>query len=315
MTNPRPHPVGPAWAAGIVVAFLWASAFPAIRIAAPALGVIGLSVSRLVIASLVLVVIGVLTKKVRLPRWTDVPWIVACGISGMAGYFLLLNWGELYVPAGTASMIVSASPIVSIAIAAIALREPLSKPAIVGSVVAVLGVIIVSVARAGIAFSSAVWIVIAAAILLGIYHPLTRPLLKRYSGLEVATYATVSAAIMTLPLFPLAWSQLSTASHMTWIAAVYLGVFPSAIGYALWGFSLSRLTVATTTSFLYLVPVIAVAIAYFYLDEVPLAVELLGGAVVLLGVVILHARRARPKQTFTDTNLTHDPSALREVGR
>lgn len=311
MTTPRPHSVGPAGVAGIIVAFLWASAFPAIRIAAPALGVIGLSASRLIIASLVLIAIGALTKKVRLPHWTDVPWIVGCGISGMAGYFLLLNWGELYVPAGTASMIVSASPIVSIAIAAIALREPLPKPAIIGSAVAVLGVIIVSVARADIALSSAVWIVIAAAILLGIYHPLTRPLLKKYSGLEVATYATISAAIMTLPLLPLAWSQLITASGATWTAAIYLGIFPSAIGYALWGFSLSRLTVATTTSFLYLVPVIAVAIGYFYLEEVPLAAELLGGAVVLLGVVILNARRPRPQPIPTN----HDSSASRAIER
>ena len=70
-----------------------------------------------------------------------------------------------------------------------------------------------------------------------------------------------------------------------------------------------------TTSFLYLVPVIAVAIGYFYLKEVPLKIELLGGAVVLLGVVIINARRPRPNQIPTDKNLTQDPSASRKVGR
>lgn len=292
-----------AWLAGIVVVVLWASAFPAIRTAAPALGVFGLTISRLVIASFVLVMIGVLTKKVRLPQLVDLPLIIACGVCGMAGYFLLLNWGELYVPAGTASMIVSASPIVSVAIATLFLREPLTKSIVIGSGVAISGVVVVCLARAGIDLSLAVWIIVAAALLLGAYHPLTKSLLKKYSGLEVATYATVSAGVLTLPFLPLAWSQLSSASTEAWLAAIYLGVFPSALGYALWGFCLSRLTLATTTSFLYVVPVVAVGIGYLWLDEVPLVYEIIGGVLTVVGVVILNVYRG-PRQRMTHNNET-----------
>lgn len=71
---------------------LWASTFPVIRVAAPAMGVIGLSFARLVVAALFLLGLAVLVKA-RIPGRADVGWILACGFFGMAGYQLLLNWG------------------------------------------------------------------------------------------------------------------------------------------------------------------------------------------------------------------------------
>lgn len=78
---------------------------------------------------------------------------------------------------------------------------------------------------------------------------------------------------------------MATASPGAWWSAVYLGVFPSAVGFVLWGYAVARLPVATSTSLLYLVPAVAVAIAFLWLGEEPFTGELIGGAVVLVGVV------------------------------
>ncbi len=288
MASSKPRGKIMAGACGLLVAVLWASAFPAIRVAAPELGVIGLSLGRLWVAALALLAIGAFMG-VRIPRRDDLLLIIGCGVIGMAAYQVLLGWGELYVPAGTTSMIVSASPIVSVLIAAWLLRERLSAITIVGSLVAVSGVALVCLARAGVALSPAVWIIVAAGLLLGIYNPLTRPLLRKYSGLEVATYATVAGAVITTLMTPWAWADMVSASGSAWLSTVYLGLFPSALGYALWGHALSYLTVSATTSFLYLVPPIAVTIAYFWLGEIPNVVEGVGGAVVLLGVLLINS--------------------------
>jgi len=90
-------------AAGIFVVILWASAFPAIRVAAPALGAVGLSLSRLAVASAALLVLACWTRP-RRPRLRDLPLIAAAGFSGIAAYQLLLNEAERSVPAGTASL-------------------------------------------------------------------------------------------------------------------------------------------------------------------------------------------------------------------
>lgn len=70
-----------------------------------------------------------------------------------------------------------------------------------------------------------------------------------------------------------------------WLATVYLGLFPSALGFVLWGYAVARLPVTIATSLLYLVPPVAVFIAFLWLGEIPYPAELWGGLVVLLGVV------------------------------
>lgn len=276
----------PGLVAGLVVVVLWASAFPAIQVAAPSLGVIGLSAVRLAVASAVLLGLA-LARRVRVPRPRDLGWIFAAAFFGMTAYQLLLNESELHVPAATASIIVAAAPLVSVAVARLLFRERITVPTLIGGAVALAGVVIVCLARTGVSLSAAVWIAVAAMVVQGIYHPLQRPLLRRYSGLEVATYTMIAGTVMTLPLVPFGWGQAMTAPASAWIAAVYLGVLPSALGFMLWGFAVARMPVAASTSLLYLVPPVAVLIAWVWLRDVPVVGELIGGAVVIAGVVIV----------------------------
>lgn len=284
--------------AGLGVVVLWASAFPAIRVAAPELGIFGLSFVRLAVAAVALLILSPLLH-VRLPARRDIPLVLACAFLGMPAYQLLLNWGELTVPAGTSSIIVAAAPLVSVTIAAVALHERMTLLKLIGSLVAIGGVAIVCLAHSGVSLSASVWIVVAAMIVQGAYHPLTRPLLKKYSGVEVATYGMVVGTAMLIPTLPLGWASLVTATPPAWLAAVYLGLLPSALGFVLWGYAVARLSVAASTSLLYLVPPVAVLIALVWLGELPYWSELVGGVVIILGVVTVgrgDAIRARFRQ-------------------
>ncbi|MET1052767.1 MAG: DMT family transporter, partial [Mycetocola sp.] len=278
--------VNRALLAGLAVVVLWASAFPAIRVAAPSMGVIGLSFARLAIATIALLAVAIVVKA-RLPRMRDLGWITACGFFGMTAYQLLLNWGELDVPAGTASIIVAAAPLVSVAIARILFSEPISRVTVVGSVIALAGVALVCLARAGVSLSTAVWIVVAAMAVQGIYHPLQRPLLRRYTSIEVACYAMIAGTLMTLPLVPYDLEGLFGAGLTPWLAAIYLGLLPSAAGFVLWAYAVARMPVAVSTSLLYLVPPVAVIIGWVWLGELPILPELVGGLIVIAGVVTI----------------------------
>ncbi|HXH33952.1 MAG TPA: DMT family transporter [Plantibacter sp.] len=272
-----------ALAAGLVVVLLWASAFPAIRVAAPELGPVGLSAVRLIVAAVALLALAP-TTRIRLPERRDLALIVGAAFFGMTAYQLLLNTGELFVPAGTASIIVAAAPLVSVGIAALAFSERVSRIRLIGSAVAIGGVCAVCLARAGLSLTSAVWIIVAAMIVQGIYHPLSRVLLRRYSATEVATYAMIAGTVMTIPFVPIDWPQLVSASSGAWLAAAYLGLLPSALGFVLWGYAVARMPVVASTSLLYLVPAVAVMISFVWLGEIPLPSELIGGVVVIMGV-------------------------------
>jgi drug/metabolite transporter (DMT)-like permease len=289
--------VNRALVAGLGVVLVWASAFPAIRVAAPGLGPIGLSVVRLAVATVALLAIAVLARA-RLPRPRDLGWIIACGFFGMTAYQLLLNWGEESVPAGTASMIIAGAPLVSVAVARLVARERVSPVTVGGSVLALGGVAFVCLARSGASLSASVWIVVAAMVVQGIYHPLQRPLLQRYSSLEVACFTMVAGTVMTLPFVPFGLDRLLHAGAGAWLAAADLGLLPSALGFVLWGYAVARMPIAVSTSLLYLVSPVAVLLAWVWLGELPLATEMLGGLVVVAGVVVIaQAPRVAARRT------------------
>ena len=70
---------------------------------------------------------------------------------------------------------------------------------------------------------------------------------------------------------------------------VYLGLGPTALGFATWSFALRRATAGRVASLNYLIPVVAVVLGWTYLGESPTTLALLGGALCLLGVYL--ARR------------------------
>ncbi len=279
-------------------AALWASAFPAIRVGLDGYGVAGLTFLRLAVASSALAAAAPLMG-VRLPRSRDLPLILLCAASGMAGYQLLLNWGEVHVPAGTASLLIATAPVFSVLLAIAFLGERLTTPVVAGSLIAVAGAAVIALAGGDTRFSTAAWIVLAAAVLQGVYHFASKPLLARYTALEVVAYSTWVGTVLALPLAPAAVRSLATAPPAATTAAVFLGLLPSALGFVVWGYAVARSSVTTATSVLYLVPVIALAVSFAWLGEVPTVAAIIGGALAVIGVVVTRLHGAAKTSTRT----------------
>ena len=273
---------------------LWAAAFPAIRAALPGYGVAGLSFVRLAVASAALAVAAPLLR-VRAPHPRDLPLVALCGAAGMSAYQVLLNWGEVHVPAGTASLLIAVAPVFSVLLAVALLGERLTVARVAGSLVALTGSAVIALAGGRSGYPAGAWVVLAAAVAQGAYHCATKPLLRRYTGLEVACYAMWAGTLLLLPLAPHALGRLATAPPAATASAVALGLLPSAVGFVTWGYAVARRSVTQATSALYLVPVVAIAVAYAWLGERPGALDLVGGAVSTAGVVLIN-RRARTRR-------------------
>ncbi|GAB2831529.1 EamA family transporter [Actinoallomurus bryophytorum] len=296
----RPHGRAPTMTALATTAVLWASAFPAIKSALDGYGVAGLSFLRLFVASVALASAAPILK-VRVPASRDLPLIALCGLAGMSAYQVLLNWGEVCVPAGTASLLVSIAPVFSVVLAAAFLGERLSRRVVLGSVVAIAGSVLIAVAGGKAGYTAAAWVVLAAALVQGVYHFASKPLLRRYSAVEVACYSMWSGTVFLAPLAPAAFEHLPTASVASSVSVLLLGLLPSAVGFVTWGYAVSRSTVAAATAALYLVPAIAIAASFAWLGEVPTVVEIIGGMISIGGVALirLHGRRGAADVTTT----------------
>jgi drug/metabolite transporter (DMT)-like permease len=276
-------------AAGTVL--LWASAFPAIAVAVRSFGPVGLSVARLAVASAVLALAAPLMG-VRRPRRRDLPLIALCGLAGMAVYQLLLNTGERIVPAGTAALLVATAPVYASLLAFCFLGERPGRRQWAGSAVALAGAALIALSH-GLGFGTAALIVLAAAVAQAVFHTAQKPLLRRYTGFEVAAYAMWAGTLFVLPWTGSLLRALPRVSDQGIVAAVFLGVAPSAAGFVLWAYAMARMDVGQVTTSLYLVPAAAIGISFGWLSQFPSSLELAGGAIALGGVVVANTRRHR----------------------
>ena len=273
--------------AALVTVILWASAFVGIRAAGEDLSPGALSLGRLAVGSALLGVF-VLLQRGRLPGRRDWPGIVVCGVLWFGLYNLALNAAEQRVDAGTAAMLVNIGPILIALLAGWLLREGFPRALVAGCAVAFAGAVVIGLATSerGVGASWGAVLCVAAAAFYAGGVVAQKPLLSRASALHVTWLAATVGLVVCLPFAATLAGEVgdADASSVAWM--VYLGVFPTAIGFLTWAYALSRTTAGRMGATTYLVPPIAIMVGWALLGESPEAFAFLGGALCLGGVVI-----------------------------
>jgi len=124
---------------------------------------------------------------------------------------------------------------------------------------------------------------------------LQKPVLARVSALNVTWLACVVGAVATAPFGPQLAGELAAGPPDAAAWLVYLGLFPTALGFTTWAFALGRTSAGRLGAMTYLVTPIAIGLSWLILEEVPPAVAITGGALCIGGVVIARIRvRFRP---------------------
>jgi len=272
----------------------WASAYVAIRYAVRAFPPASLALIRFTVASVTLALLTLPTGRVSLrgmPR-RDVLGFSLIGLVAITIYHTALNAGERTVSAGAASLLINTGPIWTALIATAILRERLGVRGWIGTALAFLGAVIVSVgASGGIRFEGGVGFILIASVCQAIWFVLQKPYLARYGALHSTCLVIWLGTLFLLPFAPELARGLRSATPAEIGAAVYLGVVPGVIGYVTWTYVLSRMPASRAASLLYLVPPFAYLIGWAVLGERPNAAAFLGGVPIIAGLALVNASR------------------------
>ena len=288
-TVAAPSDVGALVAALITVA-AWGSAFVAIRAAGETLSPGAIALGRLLVSSAILTAVA-LVRRAALPPRRDLAQIAVYGVLWLTVYSVALNAAEQRIDAGTAAMLINTGPILIAILAGLVLREGFPPGLFAGCAVAFAGCVMIGLAttRSGTRAGLGIALCVVAALAYALAVVGQKPVLARVSAFQVTWIGCAAATVACLPFAPTLVTEAAGADAAAIAWTIYLGVVPTALGFATWSFALRRTSAGRMAAITYLIPVVAIGLGWAVLGETPPWLAAAGGALCVIGVYV--ARR------------------------
>lgn len=264
---------------------LWGSAFPMIKIALNDFSAESLSAFRLILATIILLPF-VIIKKLPTPELRDIPVIFILGFCGFVIYHTALNFGETLISAGISGILVSTTPIFSSALAYIFLKEHFSKWNWLSSLVAFIGISIISISKDDYTTINVlgVLIILLASFSESLYFTFQKKYIEKYGFIAFTLYTIMASSPFMLIFIPEIINDIHGATFTSIVSVLYLAIFPTIIPYVLLAYIVKSVGVSDATMSLYLTPIFSLLLSYLFLDELPTTLAIIGGIITLLGV-------------------------------
>ncbi|MGO5747245.1 DMT family transporter [Staphylococcus aureus] len=264
---------------------LWGSAFPMIKIALNDFSAESLSAFRLILATIILLPF-VIIKKLPTPELRDIPVIFILGFCGFVIYHTALNFGETLISAGISGILVSTTPIFSSALAYIFLKEHFSKWNWLSSLVAFIGISIISISKDDYTTINVlgVFIILLASFSESLYFTFQKKYIEKYGFIAFTLYTIMASSPFMLIFIPEIINDIHGATFTSIVSVLYLAIFPTIIPYVLLAYIVKSVGVSDATMSLYLTAIVSLLLSYLLLDELPKTLAIIGGIITLLGV-------------------------------
>ena len=279
----------------VAVPAIWGGTFVAgkhvVAVLSPMMG----SFARYVIACVALLVAAFLLEG-GLPKLSRKQWIATfvLGTLGVFAYNLFFMAALERLPGSRAALIIALNPVITIAISAVVLKEHLSARRWVGVAIALLGVWIVishgdiaSLKSAGIGAGEL--FMFGAVTSWALYTIIGRKVLGGLTPLAATNYAALWGTLLLAGAAAPEFGSVTMAEFDGTLVGslLYLGIAGTALAFVWYYMSVKKLGTAVTSIFNNLVPVFGVAISVLVLGEPLLASMLIGGAIAIVGVMMV----------------------------
>lgn len=279
---------------------VWGASFIATKIALTEVHPVTIVWLRFAMGVAVMGAVVIHRRQLIRPSASDLAYFTALGFLGITFHQWLQSNGLVTAQAGTTAWIVSSTPIFMALLGWLVLRERLGWLGTAGIAVAALGVLVVvskgdlSSVAAGRFGTRGDLLILLSAPNWAVFSVLSRKGLRRHSSAGMMFWVMAAGWLLTTVLL-LTGPGPADVTHLSargWTAVAFLGIACSGLAYVFWYDALRELPASQVGAYLYIEPLVAVAVAAVLLGEPVLLATLAGGFAILLGVWLVSLRPA-----------------------
>ncbi len=269
----------------------WGFSFVGTKISLEALTPITLILSRLVVASVFLLLLTKTFGWLQPIKKADLKWFILLTFFEPLCYFLGETFGLQYVSSTLGAVLIATIPLFVPWAAWMLFREKVSLLNLIGIVISIVGVVMIIFERDfsfNVSVTGIILLMIAVFSAVG-YTMIIRHISNSYSPITIITWQNLMGIVAFLPLFfifdfhSFHFSLFSTKIIYT---IVFLGIFPSSLSYAFFTYAIKELGVNRSSIFTNLIPVLTAIFAYFLMDEELPGIKIAGITVVVVALTI-----------------------------
>lgn len=278
----------------LLVVAAWAANFIVVKAANQQIPPIAFAFLRFSAAAvLLLVVLRWREGSVRMP-FREVGPIMVLGAIGFGLYQILWPTALQSIPAGDSAFLIAATPVLTAIFAAIAGSDTLTRRKLVGALISFIGVGVVIAGGPGLGLGASLVgdsLTLLAAVCWAVYTSWGAPILASHSPLRTTAWAMVGGSLVLAPvgLVQAAGADWGLVSAGAWLGLAYSTIIPAGIANVVVFHGIRLLGPTRITTLQFLVPFIAVLLGAAFLSEPIQPAQVVGGAVIVLGVAITRA--------------------------
>jgi len=281
------------WLYIVMLSALWGSAFVFIKIAAPAIGAVGLVFSRLVLASLLLGALFIRKQHFKMIKENIFP-IILIGATNVALPFYCFSYAALEINASTMAVINGSTPLFAFVFSIVWLNFQFKWFQFLGILIGMSG-LMVFVGYESLEFKLfPMFMAMIGAAMYGLSMNYIYKLNVVDTGV-MAAVTMVAATIMIAPFLLLDPIIMENWNLKIAASVIFLGVFCTGLAFLPYFILIKRVGPISTSLVALLVPIFGMLWAYLLLQET-ITLVMLTGCLLIIGGVVLTSRLGKANQ-------------------
>lgn len=274
-----------------MMAVIWGINFVVVKYATQVFSPVAFTGLRVGTAALFLVLVALARGHFALPR-RDVIGLLMAGVIGNGLYQLFFVHGVARTRAGNAALIVAAAPAFIALFARLRGLERVKRMTLVGIALSMLGVGLVIAGSAkptnGQTTLLGSMLVFVGVLCWSVYTIMLQPYTRRIDVFRLSAITMVGGAVplMIASMRALVDTNWSAVGPGGWWALFYSSVISMGVAYFFWYRGLRVLGPTRTAVYANLQPIIALAVAWAFLGEIPTIFQGVGAATIVAGVFL-----------------------------